>query len=43
MHLLKSSFIVQDTSKSVIKKRCEMIPLIVQNFLYSNQKSLLGC
>ena len=43
MHLLKSSFKVQDTTKSVIQKRCEMVRLIVTNLLYTNQKSILGC
>ena len=29
--------------KSILQRRCEMICLNVQNFLYTNNKSRLGC
>ena len=38
-----SNFKVQDTTKSVWQKSCEMIRLNVQNFLYTNDKLLIGC
>ena len=42
VHLLMWNFKVHVTTKSVLQKSCGMIRLTVPNFLYTNEKSLVG-